>query len=276
MDANLQRRIQRYGWDAAARHYDAAWRDNLAPAHEAMLSLAALRPGERVLDLACGSGLLAFRAARIVGLQGAVTATDLSGEMVDQVRRGAEQAGLSQVETRRMDAEVLSLPDGSFDAVLCGLGLMYVPDPDRAAREMWRVLRHGGRAVAAVWGERRNCGWAELFPIVDSEVRSEVCPLFFALGSGESLRASLEQAGFASVEVHRLQGVVEYAGEADVLTAMLDGGAMALAAKRFNAATRQRVADRFLQSIAAYRHANGGYGIPSEFVVASGWKRQGL
>ena len=86
---------------------------------------------------------------------------------------------LAHVRFERGDAEALPLPDASFDAAVCALGLMYVPDPVRALCEMRRLLRPGGRAAAAVWGARRNCGWAEIFPITDARVASEVCPMFF-------------------------------------------------------------------------------------------------
>jgi SAM-dependent methyltransferase len=94
-----------------------------------------------------------------------------------------------------MDAEQLALPDAGFDVALCALGLMHLPDPDAALREMRRVLRPRGRAVLVVWGERARCGWAPLFGIVDAEVRSEVCPLFFGLGQGESLARRCATAG---------------------------------------------------------------------------------
>jgi ubiquinone/menaquinone biosynthesis C-methylase UbiE len=114
MDAKLQRRIQRYGWDAAAKNYDAAWRDNLTPAHNAMFDLVNLRPGETVLDVACGSGILTFSAASIVGGEGAVTATDISDEMVQTVTNLSGQQGLLQVRAYRMDAESMSLPFQTF------------------------------------------------------------------------------------------------------------------------------------------------------------------
>ena len=96
MDPRLQRRVQRYGWDRAVVAYEAGWRDQLEPAHSLMLDMAALRPGERVLDVACGTGLVSFRVARAVGAQGAVVGTDISGEMVETARRGAAARELAQ------------------------------------------------------------------------------------------------------------------------------------------------------------------------------------
>ena len=140
MDARLQRRVQRYGWDKAAGCYEKYWAAQLAPAQDALLDAAALAVGERVVDVACGSGLVTFRAATAVGNSGSVVAVDLSAEMVTLVRDGATRRALAHVSAERMDAEVLELPDGAFDVALCALGLMYVPDPRAAMREMHRVL----------------------------------------------------------------------------------------------------------------------------------------
>ena len=87
MDAKLQRRVQRYGWDKAVADYEAGWRAQLEPAQSTMLDMAAPRPGERVLDVACGTGLVSFRVAEAVGEHGAVVGTDISGEMVEAAHR---------------------------------------------------------------------------------------------------------------------------------------------------------------------------------------------
>ncbi len=148
---------------------------------------------------------------------------------------------------------------------------MYLPEARRAVIEMHRALRPGGRAVAVVWGDRRNCAWANIFPIVDTVVQSEVCPLFFALGTGDSLARDFESAGFTAVETRRISAVLEFAGEQSLLAALIDGGAVALAAKRFDAETRRQVETEFLDSIAAHRRGDR-FKIPAEFVVAVGHK----
>jgi SAM-dependent methyltransferase len=187
MDARLQTRIQRYGWDLASDDYEPAWAAQLAGVQAGLLAAAALAPGERVLDVACGSGQVTLQAAEAVGAQAVVLGTDLSQRMVDSARQRAAQRSIPNVAFARMGAERLALPDAEFDVVLCSLGLMYVPDPARAVREMRRVLRPGGRLVLSVWGQRSRCGWAALFEIVDAEVASEVCPMFFGLGGQDAL-----------------------------------------------------------------------------------------
>ena len=269
MDAKLQRRIQRYGWDRAAEYYDESWRTRLAPAQQRLLEMAALQPGERVLDVACGTGLVTLAAATAVGPSGHVTGTDISEGMVRLGRAAAGTRRLDNVEFARMDAEELRLPDASFDATLCALGLMYVPEPARALAEMRRLLRRGGRAVAAVWGRRDRCGWAEIFPIVDARVESEVCPLFFQLGTGDTLANCFEAAGFTDVRTERLTAVLHFADDDEACDAVFLGGAVALAYTRFDDATRNAVRAEFLASLAPYRDRDG-YHVPGEFVIVAG------
>jgi SAM-dependent methyltransferase len=268
VEAKLQRWVQRQGWDRAVSHYETYWREQLRPAHDRVLAEADLRPGEDVIDIACGTGMVTIPAAAAVGPDGHVLATDLAQKMVDDTGSRAREAGLTNVEVRRCDAEQLDAT-GPFDVALCSLGLMYVPSPPAAAGEMRRVLRPGGRAVMAVWGERRNCGWAELFPIVDARVSSDVCPLFFALGAPDILVGLLDRAGFVDVSQVRLKVELMYADESAALGAAFLGGPVALAYSRFDDATKASAHDDYLASIAPYR--NGvGYRVPGEFVIASG------
>jgi ubiquinone/menaquinone biosynthesis C-methylase UbiE len=269
MDPRLQLRVQRYGWDRAAEHYERGWSDQLRPAQDLLMEMAALEEGERVLDLACGTGLVTFRAADAVGPGGRVVATDISDAMVEAVTAEARRRGLAHVEAERADAESFPFPEASFDAVLCGLGLMYVPDPGRSLSGAHRVLRPGGRFVTAVWGERSRCGWAEIFPIVDARVRSEVCPLFFQLGTGGALELQMEGAGFREVEARRIRTTLVYASQEEALGAAFLGGPVALAYSRFDEALTEVVHREYLDSIAPYREGDG-YRIPGEFVVARG------
>jgi ubiquinone/menaquinone biosynthesis C-methylase UbiE len=245
MDARLQLRVQRYGWDRAAPHYERAWNHALAPATAAVLAAAALQPGERVLDVACGSGVLTRAAwTSVAPGGGAVVGTDLAEQML------AEAAGQSpNGQFVRVDGQCLeeALAHEHFDVVLCGLGLMYMPDPDRALASMARRLRPGGRLVVSVWGERRACAWADLFPIVDAQVQSEVCPMFFRLGGGDT---------------------ADYADARSACEAAFVAGPVALAYSRFDAATRSVVHNAYLASIEPWR-AEAGYSLPGEFVIGS-------
>lgn len=265
MDAKLQLRVQRYGWDAASPYYEAGWGNALLDAQATLVRMSDFQRGQRVIETACGSGLVTSMISDAVGPEGEVFATDLSQEMVNTTRA----LNLENVSVARMGAEVLDVEDASFDRAVSALGLMYSPDPLRAIAEMYRALRPGGRATATVWGERRNCGWAEVFPIVDKRVKSEVCPMFFASGAPGALRRDFEQVGFSGVEEHRQSKVLEFDSAQTLLDAVLLGGPVALAVKRFDDATMQQAGDEFLDSVADYLD-QGVYRIPGEFVTVSG------
>ena len=273
MDARLQRRVQRYGWDLAAAAYETLWQAQLAEAQAALLALAELAPGERVLDVASGTGLISFAAAQAVGPAGQVLGVDLSGKMIDAASDAARRRGLGQVAFARMDAESLDLADASFDVVLCGLGLMYLPGPEQALREMRRALRPGGRIALAVWGDRSRCGWAPLFEIVDAEVASEVCPLFFRLGEGETLARLCSNAGFAVTSARRIDATLAYADAAQACAAAFVGGPVALAWSRLDIPARERVSTRYLEAIEPWRERRG-YRVPGEFVVIAARLRE--
>jgi ubiquinone/menaquinone biosynthesis C-methylase UbiE len=270
MDPKLQIRVQRYGWDAASAFYEEAWQGPMRPAHQMLIETAALKPGERVLECACGSGLVTRMIADAVGPKGEVLATDLSQNMVDMTARRCATEGFVWVKTARMNAEDLAVEPEHFDVALCALRIMNVPDPLAAVTSMRRAVRPCGRVVAAVWGQRKHCGWAELFPIVDARVASEVCPMFFGPGTAGSLARDFETAGLKHVREHRQQEKLEYRDEKTLLTAMFIGGAVALAVKRFTPQVLAEAQSEFLASVKQYRMGDGRYLIPGEFVTVSG------
>lgn len=269
MDARLQRRVQRYGWDRAAGDYERSWSRQLEPAQKLALEMAELRAGDRVLDIACGTGLVSFPAAAAVAPGGELVGTDISQVMVDTSARLAERTGTSNASFARMEAEALQFEDGAFDVAICALGLMYVPEPGIALSEMRRVLRSGGRAVAAVWGARANCGWAGIFPVVDARVSTDVCPMFFQLGTGETLARSFGAAGFADVATERISTRLLYDSEEEALSAAFAGGPVAMAYSRFDDDLKDEAHADYLELIAGYR-VGAGYDIPGEFVVVRG------
>jgi ubiquinone/menaquinone biosynthesis C-methylase UbiE len=271
MDPALQRRVQRYGWDKAADFYELYWQRQLEPAQTKLLEMAALQQGETILDIACGTGLLTFQMAERVGPQGALFATDISDQMVARATMGAEQRQLKNMKFSRMDAEEMIVEAAAYDVALCSLGLMYVTDAGRVVNGMVRALKHGGRAAAAVWGQRSRCGWAEIFPIVQHRVKSEVCPLFFQLGSGDLLANTFRAAGLVDVKMERVSALLEYASADEACGAAFAGGPVALAYSRFDDQTKKEVHAEYLASIEPFKKGNG-YVVPGEFVVAVGYK----
>jgi SAM-dependent methyltransferase len=124
---------------------------------EALLGRAALRTGERVLDLGTGTGRVAQRAAAIVGPSGRTVGLDISPEMLALARRSAASLDLGNVTFLEGRAEAIPAEDAAFDVVLACLSMMYVIDREAAARQIARVLKPRGRFVAAVWAGPERC-----------------------------------------------------------------------------------------------------------------------
>ena len=153
-DVERFKRDSRTSWDGAAAGWEKWWPlfENCAQSVSTRLvELARVKPGHRVLDIATGTGEPAITAARVVGANGRVIGVDHSPGMLDVARRRAQGLGLHNVEYREGDAASLNEPAGSFDAVLCRWGLMFVPDLAAAARGMHAALKPGASLATAVW-----------------------------------------------------------------------------------------------------------------------------
>jgi SAM-dependent methyltransferase len=121
------------------------------PAAQGLLAIADPRAGERVLDVACGTGIVARLAAEAVGPEGAVAGVDIAPDMID-VARAAPAPAAPAIDWRVGDATSLPFPDGGFDLATCQMGLMFMPERAAAVAEMRRVLASGGRLVITTPG----------------------------------------------------------------------------------------------------------------------------
>ena len=144
-------------WDRMAQPYEREVERRFASVVEGVIQRARLQAGEQVLDLGTGTGAVAIRAASLVGAGGHVTGVDISGEMLARARERTVALDLRNVTFREGRAETIPADSSSFDVLLASLSLMYVIDRAAAAREIARVLRPGGRFVAAVWAGPANC-----------------------------------------------------------------------------------------------------------------------
>jgi SAM-dependent methyltransferase len=154
LDATRVKAATREQWDKHAKgwnEHSAKINQWLRQATEAMLAMAEVEPGARVLDVAAGAGDQTLDIARRIGPGGSVLATDLSPVILEFARDNARRAGYRNVETQTADAENLDVADASFDAAVCRLGLMFCPDPGRGLHGMLRALKPGGRACVMVF-----------------------------------------------------------------------------------------------------------------------------
>jgi len=144
-------------WDRMAQSYEQEVDRRFTSVVDGVVRRAALHAGEQVLDLGTGTGAVAVRAASLVGAAGRVIGMDISDEMLAVARRRAAALGQRNVTFREGRAEAIAGDSSGFDVVLASLSLMYVIDRGTAAREIARVLRPGGRFVAAVWAGPADC-----------------------------------------------------------------------------------------------------------------------
>ena len=142
MDARLQKRVQRYGWDRASAEYARYLQAQLESVQSRLLEIASLQAGEKVLDVACGNGLVSFRSAQAVGAEGLVVGDDISQEMVNRAEARRRKNDVLNLRFARRDAEQpVSDDEVPFDVALCALGLIYGAGSGRRAR------RYAARAL---------------------------------------------------------------------------------------------------------------------------------
>lgn len=197
-------------WDAVARGWE-KWRDTMesgtATVTERLLEMVEIRPGWRVLDLACGVGQPALTAARRVGPEGEVVAVDQAPAMLELAKRQAEALGLGNIRFVRGDAgaaNALSGVSAPFDAVLCRWGLMFLPDLPGALRRILEVLAPGRRFAASVWSAPErvpsiNLPFETASELLNTPPMRTGSPGPFRLADVEALRRSFTDAGFRQV-----------------------------------------------------------------------------
>ncbi len=186
------------------------------------------RPGERVLDAACGTGIVARRARPCVGPTGTVIGLDLNPDMLTVARASAAREGVA-VEWREGRVEQLPFPDGSFDLVLCQAGLMFIADRRAALIEMRRVLTNAGRlSLSVLQGLDLHPFYRKLHEAIQERLGMSGVGEIFALGDPEGLRKMMMGAGFRRVSVEAVPVTARFpdpdsflAGEIDVDTAAI-------------------------------------------------------
>lgn len=152
LDEARERAIATY--NAAADSYDDASNSFWDRFGRRTIERLDLKRGARVLDVCCGSGASAIPAAQAVGPEGSVLGIDLAERLLEIARTKANVHGLKNVEFRVGDMLHLGLPQSRFDAVICVFGIFFVPDMTAAVRELWKVVRPGGKLAITTWGPR--------------------------------------------------------------------------------------------------------------------------
>jgi SAM-dependent methyltransferase len=267
-------------WQTAARAWNEwgpslrAW---LGPATDIMFDMAKVGPGHRVLDVAAGAGDQTLQAAERVGPTGHVLATDISANILAFAEQNARQAGHRNIETNVLDGENLDVPEGSFDAVISRVGLIYIPDQQKALAGMKRALKPGGRVAAIVYSTAEN---NKFFSIPVSVIRRRANlppPLLgqpgpFSLGGPGVLEDALRKAGFRDVATRTVPAPVRMKTAAECVRFEKESfGALHQMLAGLDNAGREAAWQEIEQQLRAFE-TNGGFEGPCEMIVGVGMK----
>ena len=251
----------------------------LGPVTELMLDLAAIVPGDQVLDLAAGDGDQTLAAARRLGPTGYVLATDLAPNLGAFAAQSARASGLENVEARVMDGENLELEDIAFDAVISRLGLMYFPNLQRSLREIRRVLKPGGRVSLIVFSTpERNPFFFIPVSIIRRNAQlptpSPGQPGPFSLGAPGVLREALREGGFRDVKTRLVSAPVRMASGAECLRWRQEtSGTLQQMLAGLDDSRREDIWQEIGSEFKKFEGTNG-FESPCELLVAVGMKQK--
>lgn len=277
-DPQLYKETTRQQWQDAAGAWNAwgpllsTW---LGPSTEAMLDMAGITTGSRVLDVAAGAGDQSMTAAARVGPTGSVLAADISSNILEFAAENARMQGHENFETVVADGEELDLPAASFDAAISRVGLIYFPDQQKALANIRKALRPGGRFAAMVYSTPQNNGFFSV-PVSIIRERAKLPPPAagqpgpFSLGSPGVLADTLAKAGFTDIEERVIDAPVHLPKAEDCLRFERESfGALHQMLAGLGAAAQNDVWQEIAAALGKYQTASGFVG-PCEMVVASG------
>lgn len=250
----------------------------LGPATEQMFDMGGMKSGSRVLDVAAGAGEQTLTAARRVGPNGYVLATDLSPNILQLALGSAREAGLDNVETRELDGECIhELPESSFDVVISRVGLIYFPDQGKAVRGMRHALKPGGRVSVMSYSTADRNAFFSL-PVSIIRRRAQLPPPLpgqpgpFSLGDPAVLEKLLTDAGFRDVEVRKVEAPVRLESASECVRFERESfGALHQMLSSLSESDRNDVWGEIEQALVEFEGPEGFIG-PCELVLAAGTK----
>lgn len=278
LSAAAQRLFIQYSWATHAEGWH-RWALTIAqffdPPTETMFDLVGMQAGDRVLDVAAGTGAQTLLAARRVGPSGFVLATDLSPKMLAFAADEIRNAGLTNVETQVMDGEKLDLAEESFDRVICRTGMHLFPDPLKALVDMQRVVKSGKKVAVMDHSVPENCSF---LAIADSQFRQRAMvpppetPGLFSVAKPGKLQGLYEKAGFQDVQIVTVPTLLKLPSAAECVIFVQEGlGALQQMAPHLSNAERQVIWKELEQELRRYEGPEG-FEAPHEFVLGVGTK----
>lgn len=261
---------QSAGWGRQAE----SLRQSAMPVSAWMVEHAGLQPGQRVLELAAGPGDTGFMAAELISPGGVLISSDGAQAMVEVARARAEELGVSNAEFRQLELEWIDLPTADVDVILCRWALMLTVDPAAAVAECRRVLKPGGRLVAAVWDTPdRNPDMSIPASVLASlglaEPPAPGGPGPFSLSAPGALEELLQDGGFVEPMVERVAVQFEYPSVRDWIGKMVDlSNQFRLVWQELDGDKRQAVIEETGNRVGEYTGEDGMIRFPGRCLVA--------
>ena len=240
------------------------------PATEMMLNLAEVRSGSRVLDVAAGTGDQTLIAAERVGPTGYVLATDISASMLKLAADAAREAGLTNIETRVMDAENTDLDPDSFDAAICQLGLFLFSNPTQALRAMSRVVRPGGKVAALVFSTAGKNPYQGITMSVARRFGSVPLPLF-SLGETDVLENTFRESGLLNITVRAVSFGRHFSSTGEIIRRLKDTAFVRGPIEKLSESQREQAWAEIEREFSRIGGPSG-IDIPGEFRIGVGTK----
>jgi ubiquinone/menaquinone biosynthesis C-methylase UbiE len=238
-------------FNAAADYFDAPALSFWNRYGQKTVDQLSLQPGDRVLDVCCGSGASAIPAAIAVGPTGQVIGVDLAESLLQLARRKSQAQGLQNIAFQYGDFEYLTFPDAHFDAVVCVFGIFFVPDMVGAVRELWRMVRPGGKLAITSWGKKVFEPANQIFWDVLNAERPDLVKQFAPwdrVSEVASLQALLGAGGATPVQVVAETDSQALSAPDDWWTMSLGGGLRGTI-NQLDFTTRERVRQANLQAL---------------------------
>lgn len=243
-----------------------------------MLDAASITEGDRVLDIAAGTGDQSIAAAKMVGESGSVLATDLSANMLHFAKELADHEGLSNVETMVLDAQHIELEPASFDSVISRHGLMFIPDLNQALTGIYRVLRPDGKFAGLVWSKPDSnptfsIPLAIIYKHAGIPLPQAGGPGVFSLSDPQVIHNAFHDAGFIHVFVQPIPLYYRAPSAAAFVQAHSDAstGPLAEALARFSETDREQIKLEIIKALQQFEDEDGFVG-PSETLLIAGQK----
>jgi len=261
-------------WHKIAEKFD-MWLPYIKPVGDKLLEALNAQPGDKILDVASGTGEPALTLARQMGDAVDIIGVDAAEGMIDVAQAKVDKEARNNIRFLTMPAESLEFPENEFDKILCRFGVMLFNDPQAGAKEMCRVLKPGGSFALAVWADAESMPtmlWA--YQVLKDKIPEDIHPplaKITSLGEQGVIEALLKSAGFSNVEVKRQTFHYEFDSFDDYWSIIEASDIMKVQFDALDKSQRSTIRDE-VAIFAQQYSGNDGFYVPHDYLLVTGKK----